>query len=90
MHQFLSVYYFILLLLHVSATMCHPQGARLYLLSYLPIWVFWLIKLCVVCGCVYTTQNFINQKPKLAFKSEGTDELPENGRQLPKHVGAAK
>jgi hypothetical protein len=30
MHQFLSVYYFTLLLLHVSATACHPQGARLY------------------------------------------------------------
>jgi hypothetical protein len=41
-----------LLLLHVSATVRHPQGARLYLLSYMPIWV-WLIKFCVVCGCVY-------------------------------------
>jgi hypothetical protein len=37
MHQFLSVYYFTLLLLHVSATVCHPQGARLYLLSYMSI-----------------------------------------------------
>jgi hypothetical protein len=61
MHQFLSVYYFTLLLLHVSATVCQ-----------------------------HTTQNCINQKPKLACNSEGTDELPENGTQLPKHVGTAK
>jgi hypothetical protein len=27
----------------------------------------------------HTTQNFINQKPKLACNSEGTDELPEDG-----------
>jgi hypothetical protein len=39
MHQFLSVYYFTLLLLHVSATVCHPQGARPYLLSYMPFWI---------------------------------------------------
>jgi hypothetical protein len=38
----------------------------------------------------HTTQNFINQKAKLACNSEGTDELPEDGTQLPKHVGAAK
>jgi hypothetical protein len=38
----------------------------------------------------HTTQNFINQKPKLACNSEGTDELPEDGTQLPKHVGTAK
>jgi hypothetical protein len=37
MNQFLSVYYFSLLLLHVSATVCHSQGARLYLLSYMSI-----------------------------------------------------
>jgi hypothetical protein len=67
----------------------------------------WLIKFCVVCGCVYamwrhgayrsadrhirytqphTTQNFINQNPNW----QGTDELPEDGTYLPKHVGAAK
>jgi hypothetical protein len=64
---------------------------------------FWLIKLCVVCGCVYvmwrpgaymytqphTTQNFINKKSKLVCNSEGTDELSEDGTQLPKRVGAA-
>jgi hypothetical protein len=33
MHKFLSVYYLTSPLLHVSATVCHPQGARLYLLS---------------------------------------------------------
>jgi hypothetical protein len=38
MRQFLTVYYFTLLLLHVSASVCHPQGASLYLLSYMPIW----------------------------------------------------
>jgi hypothetical protein len=31
MRQFLSVYYFTFLILHVSATVCHLQGARLYL-----------------------------------------------------------
>jgi hypothetical protein len=39
---------------------------------------------------LYTTQNFINHKPKLTCNSEGTDELPEDGTQLPKHVGARK
>jgi hypothetical protein len=34
---------------------------------------------------VLSTQN-----PKLACNSEGTEELPEDGTQLPKHVGAAK
>jgi hypothetical protein len=38
----------------------------------------------------HTTQNFINQNPKLSRNSEGTDELPEDGTQLPKYVGAAK
>jgi hypothetical protein len=38
----------------------------------------------------HTTQNFINQKPKLSCNSEGTDELPEDGTQFPKRVGAAK
>jgi hypothetical protein len=30
------------------------------------------------------------KKTKLACSSKGTDELPEDGTQLPKHVGAAK
>jgi hypothetical protein len=38
----------------------------------------------------HTTLNFINQKSKLACNSEGTDELPNDGTQLPKHVEAAK
>jgi hypothetical protein len=38
----------------------------------------------------YTTTEFFQPKPKLACNSQGTDELPENGTQLPKHVGAAK
>jgi hypothetical protein len=66
MHKFLSVYYFTFLLLHVSATVCHPQGTRLYLMSYVPIWVLvdkilcstWLsvhyVVVCTLCGCVYT------------------------------------
>jgi hypothetical protein len=53
MHQFLLVFYFTLLFLHVLAPVCHPQGACLYLLNYLPTWVFWLIKFFVVCGYVY-------------------------------------
>jgi hypothetical protein len=39
---------------------------------------------------LHITQNFIKQKPKLAYNSEGTDELPEDGTKLPKHVGAAE
>jgi hypothetical protein len=50
MHKFASVYYFTFLPPHVSATVCHPQEARLYLLSYMSIWVFRLIKFCVGCG----------------------------------------
>jgi hypothetical protein len=42
------------------------------------------------CMQLYTTQNFINQIPKLACNSEGIGQLPEDGIQLPKHVGAAK
>jgi hypothetical protein len=38
----------------------------------------------------HTTQNFINQKSKLECNSEGADELPEDGTQLPKPVEAAK
>jgi hypothetical protein len=52
MHQFLSVYCFTLLPLHVSATVCHPQGARLYLKLHANLG-FWLVKFCVVCGWVY-------------------------------------
>jgi hypothetical protein len=37
-----------------------------------------------------TTQYVFNQNPKLVCNSEGTDELPEDGTQLPKHVGAEK
>jgi hypothetical protein len=40
MYQFLSVNYFTLLFLHVSAAVCHPRGAHMYLLSYMEIWVF--------------------------------------------------
>jgi hypothetical protein len=53
MHQFLPVYYFTLLLLHISANMCYPQGASLYLLSYMPIWVLVDKILCIMWLCVY-------------------------------------
>jgi hypothetical protein len=91
--------------------MCHPQGARLYLLSYMMIWVLvdkilcsmWLCVYYVAGGCVpictrrprsiqittYYT-DFYQPKPKLACNSESTDEFPEDGTQLPKHVGATK
>jgi hypothetical protein len=42
---------------------------------------------------IHTTTHyteFYQLKPKLACNSEGTDELPEHGTQLPKHVEAAK
>jgi hypothetical protein len=63
MHEFLSVNYFTLLLLHISATVCHPQGARLYLLRYMPIWVLvdkilcnmWLCVRYVAAWCVPAT-----------------------------------
>jgi hypothetical protein len=35
---------------------------------------------CIICG----------GQPKLACNSEGTDELPDDGTQLPKQVGATK
>jgi hypothetical protein len=53
MDHFLSAYYFTWLLLHVSATMCHPQGAGVYLLSYMPIWVLVDKILCSIWLCVY-------------------------------------
>jgi hypothetical protein len=55
MYKLVSVYYFTLLLLHVSAPVCQPQGTRLYLLSYMPTWV-WVYKIlsyvivCLLCG----------------------------------------
>jgi hypothetical protein len=48
MHQFLSVYYFYLAAVHV----CHPQGVRLYLLSYISIWVLVDNILCSIQWCV--------------------------------------
>jgi hypothetical protein len=54
LHQFLSVYYYTLLFLHVSATVCHPQGTRLHLLSYISIWVLVDKILCSsMWFCVY-------------------------------------
>jgi hypothetical protein len=40
MHPLISFYYFTWQLLRVLANVSHPQGARLYLLSYIPIWVY--------------------------------------------------
>jgi hypothetical protein len=34
--------------------------------------------------------NFINHRPHLACNSEGTNALPDDGTQVPKHVGAEK
>jgi hypothetical protein len=47
---------------NVSTIMCHPQGARLYLLNNTPIWVL-VDKLCAVYTQPHTTQNVINQNP---------------------------
>jgi hypothetical protein len=59
-HQLLSIYYFTLLLLHVSATVCHPLGARLYLLSYVLIWVLVDKIVCSMWLCVcYVTLRFV-------------------------------
>jgi hypothetical protein len=52
MDQFLTIYYFTVLLLHVSATVCRPQGDHLYLLSYMPIWVLVDKILCSMWLCV--------------------------------------
>jgi hypothetical protein len=58
----------------------------------------WLC-VCILCGGLvpidrytqpHTTQKFINQKSKLTCNSADTDELPEDGTQLPKHAEAAK
>jgi hypothetical protein len=35
----------------------------------------------------HSTQNFINHRPKSAGNSAGTEELPEDGTRVPKHVG---
>jgi hypothetical protein len=61
MHQFLSVYYFYLAAVHVSATMCHPQGVRLYLLSYMPIWALVDNILCSMQWCVCYVLSEINK-----------------------------
>jgi hypothetical protein len=71
-HQFLSVYYFTLLLPHVSATVYHPQGARLYLLSYMPIWVLvdkvlcsvWLC-VCYVAACDHTLHRTLSTETQI-------------------------
>jgi hypothetical protein len=51
---------------------------------------FWLIEFCVSCSCVYTHVYTQPHTTHVVRNSEGTDELPEDGTQLPKHVGAAK
>jgi hypothetical protein len=69
--QFLSVYYFTQVLLHVSATVCHPQGARLYLLSYMPIWVLvdkivcgmWLCVRYVAAWCLTICRSIRTRLP---------------------------
>jgi hypothetical protein len=38
----------------------------------------------------HTTHTFTNHRPKSASNSAGTEELPEDGTQLPKHVGATE
>jgi hypothetical protein len=48
----------------------------------------WLC-ICYVAAATFCIE-FYQLKPKLACNSEGTDELPKDGTQLPKHVVAAK
>jgi hypothetical protein len=55
----------------------------------MPIWILVDKSLCSIHTTTYYTE-FYQPKPKLASNSEGTDELPEDGTQLPKHIGAAK
>jgi hypothetical protein len=69
--------------------MCHPQGARLYFLSYIPIWVL-VDKILYNIQTATYYKEFYHPKPKFACNSESTDELPADGTQLPKHVGAAE
>jgi hypothetical protein len=111
MHQFLSDYYFTLMLLRVSASVYHPQRARQYLLN--ADLRLWLVRCYAIRGCVcsvwrpgacrsisatsphniQTTTHyteFYQPKPKLACNSASIDEFPEDGTQLPKHVGAVK
>jgi hypothetical protein len=40
--------------------------------------------------CVYYVAAWCVSTPKLVCNSEGTDRLPEDGTQLPKHVRTAK
>jgi hypothetical protein len=56
------------LLFHIAAPTCSgnyvPSSGNLFVASELHANLsFWLIKFCVVCGCVYATHNFINQTP---------------------------
>jgi hypothetical protein len=37
-----------------------------------------------------TTQNFINHRPTSTCNSAGTEELPDDGTQVPKHVRATE
>jgi hypothetical protein len=89
--------------------MCHSQGAGLYLLSYMPIWVLvdkimcsmwlcvyyvaaWCVSICRPLHSIHTITQYTElyqPKLKLACNSEVTDELPDDGTQLPKHAGTA-
>jgi hypothetical protein len=55
----------------------------------MPIWVSVDKILCSIHTTTYSAECY-QQTPKLACNSEGTDELPDDGTQLSKHVGAAK
>jgi hypothetical protein len=85
----------------VSATLSVTDKADLAVKRKIVLWTLgkllsWQYIMCYAPGhhIIYTqphtAQNDINQKPKLACNSEGTDELPQDGTQLLKHVGAAK
>jgi hypothetical protein len=56
--------------------------------------VYYVVAWCVsICLSRHTTTHYTElyqPKPNLTCNSEGTNEPPENGTQLPKHSGAAK
>jgi hypothetical protein len=65
--------------------MCHPQrgGGLVRIDQYAP-------DRHTINVEQHTTQNFINYRPKSACNAAGTEDLPEDGTQVPKHVGATE
>jgi hypothetical protein len=92
MHWVVTLLYSIYWLLHVLAVSCHHQGAS-YPSELLEIQIEWVVY-HIMCGYVGPRNHTLTlyDIPSILFVFHVTQKdkkLPEDGRLLPKHVGAS-